>query len=63
MLNQGRIELILGPMFSGKSTELVRLINRHSIAKLRCCVIKHAKDDNKRRSASLPPDVVATHDE
>jgi thymidine kinase len=38
----GRIEIILGPMFSGKSTELIRLINRHKISKRVCCVIKHS---------------------
>ncbi len=41
---QGHIELIIGPMFSGKSTELQRRIKRHTIAKHDCVVIKYNKD-------------------
>jgi thymidine kinase len=40
--NSGRIEIVLGPMFSGKSTELIRQVNRHKISKKICCVIKHS---------------------
>ena len=40
----GQIQLILGPMFSGKSTELVRRIRRYQIADNKCLVIKYAKD-------------------
>jgi len=29
----GKIELIIGPMFSGKSTELLRLVKRYQHAK------------------------------
>eukprot|EP00347_Sterkiella_histriomuscorum_P019807 403340224 len=54
---KGRIELILGPMFSGKSTELVRIIKRHRIANKKCLIINHQLDD--RYSA---PNYVATHD-
>jgi len=45
----------MGPMFSGKSTELVRLINRHKIANKKCLIIKNKLDD--RYSA---PNEVAT---
>ena len=27
--NEGYLELIIGPMYAGKSTELIRLINRY----------------------------------
>lgn len=40
----GRIELILGPMFSGKSTELLRLIRRYTASNVDCVVIKYDKD-------------------
>eukprot|EP01121_Diplochlamys_sp_Union-15-3_P020076 TRINITY_DN7713_c0_g1_i1.p1 TRINITY_DN7713_c0_g1~~TRINITY_DN7713_c0_g1_i1.p1 ORF type:complete len:198 (-),score=21.36 TRINITY_DN7713_c0_g1_i1:6-599(-) len=41
---EGEIQLILGPMFSGKSTELLRRIRRFTIAKRKCLVLKHNKD-------------------
>ena len=40
----GSIELIIGPMFSGKTTELIRRVRRHSLAKRKCLVIKFAAD-------------------
>lgn len=40
----GRIELIIGPMNSGKTTELIRRVRRHQIAKKSCLVIKYIKD-------------------
>lgn len=40
----GRIEVIFGPMFSGKSTELIRRIRRHHVANEDCLVIKYSKD-------------------
>jgi thymidine kinase len=40
----GSIEIILGPMFCGKSTELIRRIRRSSIAKKKCVVFKYEKD-------------------
>ena len=42
----GRIELIFGPMFSGKSTELHRRIRRHKIAGRSVLLIKY-KDDTR----------------
>ena len=41
---KGQIQVILGPMFSGKSTELMRRIRRYQVAKQECLVIKYAKD-------------------
>jgi thymidine kinase len=52
----GRLEVILGPMFSGKSTELIRRIRRHTIAKQRCFVIKYAADSR------YSVENMATHD-
>ncbi|XP_037619938.1 thymidine kinase, cytosolic [Sebastes umbrosus] len=41
---QGQIQVIFGPMFSGKSTELMRRVRRFQIAQYKCLVIKYAKD-------------------
>lgn len=52
----GRIELIVGPMFAGKSTEMLRRIFREELARRRCIVIKFA--DDTRYSVEK----VSTHD-
>lgn len=51
------IELILGPMFSGKSSELLRKVRRFEIAKKRCLVINYTHDN--RYSSE---EVMSTHD-
>lgn len=38
------ITTIVGPMFSGKTTELIRLIDRHRISGKKCIIIKHVID-------------------
>lgn len=53
----GSVQAIMGPMFSGKSTELLRRVRRYTFARKECCVIKYAKD---RRYAG--DDLMATHD-
>lgn len=40
----GRIELIIGCMFSGKTSTLLSSIRRHEIAKRKCIVFKYVKD-------------------
>eukprot|EP00049_Salpingoeca_infusionum_P022461 m.6893 g.6893 ORF g.6893 m.6893 type:complete len:235 (-) comp5203_c0_seq1:2360-3064(-) len=40
----GSIHLILGPMFSGKSTELLRRMRRYAMAKYKCFFVKYAND-------------------
>lgn len=54
----GRIEMIVGPMFAGKSTELMRRIRRHELAYRRCVVIKYAKDQRHGEGETQ----LATHD-
>jgi hypothetical protein len=54
----GRIEMIVGPMFAGKSTELMRRIRRHKLAYRRCVVIKYAKD--QRHGETITE--LSTHD-
>jgi hypothetical protein len=53
---RGRIELIIGPMFAGKSTELLRRVKRHEIAGSKCLRIKFAGD------VRYSEDSIATHD-
>lgn len=48
--DRGRIEVITGPMFAGKTEELMRRVRRATIAGLRVLVVNHALDD--RRGAS-----------
>ena len=43
-LQAGTIDLILGPMFSGKTTQLIHKIDKFAICK-KCCLIKHSIDD------------------
>jgi thymidine kinase len=54
---EGRIEVVFGPMFSGKSSELIRRVKRHQIAKKNCLVLNYVKDD--RYSTG---DFCSTHD-
>lgn len=46
----GWIEVVVGPMFSGKSEELIRLLRRAAIARLRIQVFKPATDDRYSQS-------------
>ena len=53
---KGKIQLILGPMFSGKTTELVRRIYTDKAAKRECIIIKYCKDTRYSNTSA------ATHD-
>ncbi|XP_056405883.1 thymidine kinase, cytosolic [Hyla sarda] len=53
---RGQIQVIFGPMFSGKSTELMRRVRRFQIAQYKCLVIKYAKDTRYSKEQ------LATHD-
>eukprot|EP00644_Phytophthora_capsici_P007282 jgi/Phyca11/112706/e_gw1.22.66.1 len=53
---EGNLQLIIGPMFSGKSTELIRRIHRYQHAKLECLVVKYLFDT--RHSEEM----LSTHD-
>lgn len=47
---KGSIEVIVGPMFSGKSTELLRRISVLHYAKKRVMIIKHKMNNNTLES-------------
>ena len=51
----GKLTLITGPMWSGKTTELLRLFDRRSRASLNCLLVKHSVDDRYSN------DYVSTH--
>lgn len=40
----GYLQLILGPMYSGKTSALLELKKQYSYSKMSCCVINHAED-------------------
>lgn len=42
MVNIGYLELIIGPMYAGKSTELIRIINRYKCLNKNIIVINHS---------------------
>lgn len=52
----GRIEIITGPMFSGKSSELIRCVNRYRIAGYKVQAYKPLIDNR------YGADVIASHD-
>ncbi len=56
---KGRIEVIIGPMFSGKTSELMRRIRRYTAAEKRAIVIKYARD-NRHDNANMH--TLTTHD-
>lgn len=42
---KGKLEVICGSMFSGKSEELIRRLRRAELAQLKACVFKHKVDN------------------
>ena len=50
------LQLIMGPMFSGKSTELIRRLKRYQIARYECLIVKYADD------VRYDDQGIATHD-
>ena len=54
--SNGSLQVIFGPMFSGKTTELMRRIRRYKIAQRKCLVIKYKADTR------YSEDKASTHD-
>ena len=42
MKNKGYLQLIIGPMFSGKTSEIVNLYKQYTLSKMDVCVINYA---------------------
>lgn len=57
MIKPGSIQIIMGPMFSGKSSELMRLVKRFTIADRNCLVLNYAADNRYSSEGK-----VSTHD-
>ena len=57
MAEAGSLALIMGPMFSGKTTELQRRIRRFRIARKRVLTLKYSGDTRYSEEA------MATHDQ
>lgn len=55
----GKLTLIIGPMFSGKSTLLLTKYRRYQIAGKQCLLIKYAKDDRYDATEEM----LITHDQ
>ena len=56
MDKQGYLELIIGPMFSGKTTYIINLYKQYSLSSMKTCVINYSED--KRYHSSM----LSTHD-
>tara|TARA_A100001015_G_scaffold313656_1_gene421380 strand:- start:2912 stop:3499 length:588 start_codon:yes stop_codon:yes gene_type:complete len=44
-MSSGYLKVILGSMFSGKTTELIKEYNRYTSCGFKCCFINHRLDD------------------
>eukprot|EP01006_Ploeotia_vitrea_P061529 TRINITY_DN78328_c0_g1_i1.p1 TRINITY_DN78328_c0_g1~~TRINITY_DN78328_c0_g1_i1.p1 ORF type:complete len:265 (+),score=38.18 TRINITY_DN78328_c0_g1_i1:36-797(+) len=55
----GRIELVIGPMFAGKTTELLRRMRFHLYSQKRCLVIKNKMDTRYNSEGEV--DSVVSH--
>ncbi len=58
----GYLELIIGPMYAGKSTELLRIINRYKCLNKKICVINHSLN-NRYGSTGLTTHNKASFDQ
>ena len=54
---RGSLEMIIGPMFAGKSTELLRRMDRQCFSGKRCLYIKYSEDTRYNK------DCISTHDQ
>ncbi|XP_014254368.1 thymidine kinase, cytosolic-like [Cimex lectularius] len=53
---KGKLQVIFGPMFSGKTSELIRRIQRYSFGRYKCIVIRYTHDNR------YCEDSIVTHD-
>jgi len=43
--NSGFLKIIFGPMFSGKTTELLNVYRLYTLCDISCCVVNHSSDN------------------
>jgi len=48
-MNAGELHLIIGPMWAGKTTELLRRLFNEAVIGLKCIYINHTKDDERSK--------------
>ena len=53
MSDSGYLKVILGPMFSGKTTELIRIYRRYSACNIPVCVINHTLDNTRYSTTNM----------
>ncbi len=58
---KGSLEVICGPMFSGKSEELIRRLRRAKIARQNVVTFKHAWDKRKTENCEATTEFVVSH--
>ena len=46
------LKIILGSMFSGKTTELIKEYNRYKSCNFKCCFINHSLDKDRFNSGT-----------
>ena len=51
MTSKGRIDIITGCMFSGKSTECIRRINRYKVLKKNILIVNHSLDKRYKENS------------
>jgi len=52
------MQIILGPMYSGKTSELIRRVRRYGHSQKRCVVIKYSKDTRYSNDECMSHDKV-----
>lgn len=55
--SMGRLEIIMGCMFSGKSSEIIKIINSYTLLNKKIMAITHSIDTRYNKSA-----IIVTHD-
>lgn len=56
--NEGRIELILGPIFSGKSAQLIEVIRKHSCSAKKTVIVKFYAEKDSEKSEIITHDLI-----
>ena len=57
----GYLEIILGPMFSGKTTRLIDVQKKYAVCDISCCVINHILDKRYDNNLLCTHDKQSTH--
>lgn len=58
----GNIQMIIGPMWGSKTSELLRRFRIYKLRKMRCCIIKHIDDNRYCQDGIHTHDKFSTYD-